>query len=299
MKIAVVTGAGSGIGQAAAVRIAERGVGVIATYNTNPEGAHDTVATIEDDGGSAVALPLDVGSSTSFERFAQTVAAEIQDRWQRNSFDYLLNNAGFGQMAMFEDTSEELFDQFHRVILKGPYFLTQRLLPLLADGGAIVNTTSNSALMSGLEPGYSAYASMKGGLAVLSRYLAKELSVRGIPCQQRRPRPDPDPHRPRRVRPLPRGHSTDRRADRARPPRRGRRRRQGHRRRPVRRLRMGHRPEHRGLGRLQPGHRTRCFRGASAARSSSALNEGPPSASPRAVTSCVPPGRPRAASATP
>ena len=180
MKIAVVTGAGSGIGQAAAVRIAERGVGVIATYNTNPEGAHDTVATIEDDGGSAVALPLDVGSSTSFERFAQTVAAEIQDRWQRNSFDYLVNNAGFGQMAMFEDTSEELFDQFHRVILKGPYFLTQRLLPLLADGGAIVNTTSNSALMSGLEPGYSAYASMKGGLAVLSRYLAKELSVRGI-----------------------------------------------------------------------------------------------------------------------
>lgn len=81
---------------------------------------------------------------------------------------------------MFVDTSEELFDQFFRVILRGPYFLTQRLLPLIADGGAIVNTTSNSAIPTGLTEGYSAYATMKGGLIVLSRYLAKELSPRGI-----------------------------------------------------------------------------------------------------------------------
>jgi NAD(P)-dependent dehydrogenase (short-subunit alcohol dehydrogenase family) len=179
-KVAVVTGGSSGIGRHAALRIAERGAGVILTYNRSPGGADETVATIERHGGSAVALPLDVGASDSFPAFAQRVTAELAGRWQRTSFDYLVNNAGFGQMSMFADTSEELYDRFHRVILKGPFFLTQELLPLIADGGAIVNTTSNSALPIGVEPGYSAYASMKGGLAVLTRYLAKELSVRGI-----------------------------------------------------------------------------------------------------------------------
>jgi NAD(P)-dependent dehydrogenase (short-subunit alcohol dehydrogenase family) len=179
-KIALVTGGSSGIGRHAALRIAERGAGVIVTYNSHPEGAEETVATIEDGGGRAVALQLDVSDSGTFDAFAHRVAAEISDRWQRSSFDHLVNNAGFGHMSMFADTTEELYDRFHRVILKGPYFLTQRLLPLVADGGAIVNTTSNSALPTGLEPGYSAYASMKGGLTVLTRYLAKELSGRGI-----------------------------------------------------------------------------------------------------------------------
>jgi NAD(P)-dependent dehydrogenase (short-subunit alcohol dehydrogenase family) len=179
-KIAVVTGGSSGIGRYAALRIAERGARVILTYNTNPEGAEETIATIEDRGGTAVAMQLDVGDSGTFDAFAQRVAAEISDRWHRTSFDYLVNNAGFGQMSMIVDTTEELYDRFHRVILKGPYFLTQKLLPLLAEGGAIVNTTSNSALPTGLEAGYSAYASMKGGLTVLTRYMAKELSGRAI-----------------------------------------------------------------------------------------------------------------------
>ena len=180
VKVAIISGASSGIGQSAAIRIAERGVGVIVTFNTDPDGAQETVSAIEKIGGTAVALSLDVGRSETFPGFVDRAAAEIRRLWDRTTFDFLVNNAGFGQMSMFEDTTEELFDQFHRVLLKGPYFLTQKLLPLLTDGGAIVNTTSNSALSTGLTAGYSAYASMKGGLTVLTRYMAKEFSGRRI-----------------------------------------------------------------------------------------------------------------------
>ena len=179
-KIAIITGASSGIGHHAALRIADRGAAVIATYNGNPAGAEATVAAIEERGGSAVALQLDVGDSASFDAFAARVRDEIAERWQRDSFDHLVNNAGFGGSAMFADTTEELYDRFQRVLLKGPFFLTQKLLPLLADGGAIVNTTSGAALPTSVEAGYSAYGTMKGGLLVLTRYLAKELSGRGI-----------------------------------------------------------------------------------------------------------------------
>ena len=161
------------------------------------------------------------------------MAAELRDSWRRTSFDYLVNNAGFGGMAMFADTSEELFDQFKRVMLKGPFFLTQTLLPLLADGGAIVNTTSNSALPPGVEAGFSAYATMKGGLEVLTRYLAKELAPRD-PRQRRRARPDPDgDDLRRRRRAVPRGHRLAGGPHRARPPGRRRRHRQGDRRAAV------------------------------------------------------------------
>ncbi|MEE6262306.1 SDR family NAD(P)-dependent oxidoreductase [Plantactinospora sonchi] len=180
MRVVIVTGASSGIGQSAAIQIARRGAGVILTYSSNQAGALDTVAHIEKVGGTAVALPLDVGRSETFPAFRESVVTALRDTWQRDSFDSLVNNAGFGQMAMFEETTEELFDRFTRILLRGPYFLTQTLLPLLADGGAVVNVTSNAALLSGMEAGYSAYGSLKGGLVVLTRYLAKELSPRGI-----------------------------------------------------------------------------------------------------------------------
>ncbi|POM22570.1 3-oxoacyl-[acyl-carrier-protein] reductase FabG [Actinomadura rubteroloni] len=180
MSITVVVGASSGIGQAAAIRAAELGSGVIAIYNSNKDGAEETVARIREAGGTAVALPLDVGASETFPAFRQSLEQTLTETWGATTITGLVNNAGFGQMSMFEDTPEELLDRFYRVLLKGPYLLTQTLLPLIQDGGAIVNTSSNSALPSGLEAGYSAYASMKGGLIVLTKYLAKELSTRGI-----------------------------------------------------------------------------------------------------------------------
>jgi NAD(P)-dependent dehydrogenase (short-subunit alcohol dehydrogenase family) len=179
-RTALVTGGSSGIGAATATRLAQRGVGVVITYNSNPDGANAVVDAIRAEGHDAVALALDVGDSASFASFAPQVGRTLEARWQRTTLDFLVNNAGFGGLAMFEDTTEERFDEFLRVLLKGPYFLTQRLLPMLADGGAIVNTTSTAALATGLTPGYSAYATMKGGLTVLTRCLAKELGARRI-----------------------------------------------------------------------------------------------------------------------
>ncbi|GAA2648069.1 SDR family NAD(P)-dependent oxidoreductase [Paractinoplanes durhamensis] len=181
MTVAIITGASSGIGQSIAIQVAARGAGVILTYQGNSAGAFDTVAAIEKEGGTAVALRLDVGGPLSgFIAFRDQVVAALRDTWQRDTFDHLVNNAGSAYMAMFPDTAEDEFDKLYRVHLKGPYFLTQTLLPLLADGGAIVNIASGAASFSGLEPGYSAYGSMKGGMVTLTRYLAKELSVRGI-----------------------------------------------------------------------------------------------------------------------
>ncbi|WP_326810491.1 SDR family NAD(P)-dependent oxidoreductase [Streptomyces scopuliridis] len=146
MKVAIVTGASSGIGRSAAIQIAKRGTGVILTYGKNPQGGLETAAAIEKEGGTAVALALDVGETGTFAAFRDTVAGVLRDTWQRDSFDYLVNNAGFAQTSLIEDTTEETFDRLVRVLLKGPYFLTQKLLPLMADGGAVVNTSSNAAV---------------------------------------------------------------------------------------------------------------------------------------------------------
>ncbi|WBQ08475.1 SDR family NAD(P)-dependent oxidoreductase [Kribbella sp. CA-293567] len=180
MTTALITGASSGIGRSAAIELARRGSGVILTYDKNKDGADETIVQIEKLGGKAVALPLSVGDSSTFPGFRSSVADALRANWEAESLDFLVNNAGFGGGAAFQDTTEEFFDELMRVLLKGPYFLTQTLLPLIADGGAIVNTTSHSALDVGVEAGFSAYATMKGGVLVLTRYLAKELAPRGI-----------------------------------------------------------------------------------------------------------------------
>lgn len=177
MSVAIVTGGSSGIGSSTAVALAGRGASVILTYSSNEAGAKETVAAVERHGGRGVALPLDVGRADTFPAFRDRVAEVLRD-WGADAVDVLVNNAGFSSPAPFADTSEDQFDRLYRVLLKGPFFLTQTLLPLLADGGAVVNTTSSSTQIA--EPGYSGYATMKGGLVVLTRYLAKELSPRGI-----------------------------------------------------------------------------------------------------------------------
>jgi NAD(P)-dependent dehydrogenase (short-subunit alcohol dehydrogenase family) len=177
-RIALVTGASRGLGRSTALKLAERGVDVILTYKGKEAEAQDVVREIEQMGRRAVALQLDVGQSNSFASFAERVKSALSRTWQRERFDYLVNNAGVGAHATFEQTPEEQFDMLFNVHLKATFFLTQRLLPLINDGGRIVNTSSGLARFT--FPGYAAYAAMKGGIEVLTRYMAKELGPRGI-----------------------------------------------------------------------------------------------------------------------
>jgi len=177
-KIALITGGSRGLGQNAALKLAAAGVDIILTYQHNQEAAQAVVGRIVAMGRKAVALPLDVADRRSFAVFAQQVALQLQQHWQRKQFDYLLNNAGIGIHAAFADTTEEQFDQLLNIQFKGVFFLTQAMLPLLADGGRILNISSGLTRFA--LPGYAAYAAMKGAIEVLTRYLAKELGPRGI-----------------------------------------------------------------------------------------------------------------------
>jgi NAD(P)-dependent dehydrogenase (short-subunit alcohol dehydrogenase family) len=178
MKIVIVTGSSRGLGASTALKCAERGMGVIVTYNSNPEKADEVVSTIVEMGGKAVALKLDVADSRSFPDFRGAVQAQLKAVWGRESFDYLVNNAGYGLYAPFSTVTEEQFDGLFEVHLKGPFFLTQALLPLMEDGGHIINMTSATSRVA--TAGVSPYASFKGGLEVLTRYMAKEFGERRI-----------------------------------------------------------------------------------------------------------------------
>lgn len=176
--IVLITGASRGLGRSAALHLARRGVDVILTYKGNEAEAQSAVREIEALGRRAVALQLDVGESKSFPAFAAAIGKTLADTWSRDRFDYLINNAGIGYHASIAETTEEQFDALFNIHLKGPYFLTQKLLPLIEDGGRIVNISSGLTRFT--TPGISAYATMKGGVEVMTRYMAKELGPRGI-----------------------------------------------------------------------------------------------------------------------
>ncbi len=178
VPIAVVTGGNRGLGRSTVIKLAERGSDVILTYRANRVEADDVVAAVVAHGRRAVALQLDVADPRGFAAFAARVADALATTWQRDRFDHLVNNAGTGLQASFMETTEAQFDEQMNVHLKGTFFLTQALLPLMADGGRIVNVSSGLARFS--LPGSSAYAIMKGGVEVLTRYLAKELGPRRI-----------------------------------------------------------------------------------------------------------------------
>jgi NAD(P)-dependent dehydrogenase (short-subunit alcohol dehydrogenase family) len=178
LSIVIITGGSRGIGAATALACAQRGMGVILTCNSNPGSAADVVAKIVNHGGEAVALSFDVADASSFGAFGGRRSGELRDTWGRGDFDYLVNNAGYGLCNPIATVTEEQFDGLFNMHLKGPFFLTQMLLPLIADGGQIINLTSATSRVA--TAGVAPYASFKGGLEVLTRYMAKEFGDRRI-----------------------------------------------------------------------------------------------------------------------
>jgi NAD(P)-dependent dehydrogenase (short-subunit alcohol dehydrogenase family) len=177
-KIALVTGSSRGLGKSTALNLAKKGVDIIVTYHSNGSEAANTVAEIEQLGGKAVALQLDTANTKTFDDFAAQVQQVLKNIWQADRFDFLVNNAGTGVYASFAETTEEDFDHLMNIHVKGVFFLTQKMLPLINDGGRIVNLSSGLTRI--ILPGYAAYASMKGAMETLTKYMAKELGARKI-----------------------------------------------------------------------------------------------------------------------
>ncbi|MFA6276673.1 MAG: SDR family oxidoreductase [Pedobacter sp.] len=177
-KIALVTGGSRGLGKNMALALAKKGIDVILTYNSKQAEAYDVVASIAALGQKAIALQFDAGNVKSFDDFIAQVKTVLSEKWGRDNFDFLINNAGIGIHKNFAETTEEDFDLLNNIQFKGVYFLTQKSLPIIADGGRIINLATGLTRFA--LPGYSAYAAMKGAIEIFTKYLAKELGSRGI-----------------------------------------------------------------------------------------------------------------------
>jgi NAD(P)-dependent dehydrogenase (short-subunit alcohol dehydrogenase family) len=177
-KIALVTGSSRGLGKSTALNLARTGVDTIVTYHSNAAEAAKVVAEIESLGAKAIALQLDTANTKTFDDFVEKVQQSLQEKWQTDRFDFLVNNAGTGTYASFVDTTEADFDHLMNIHVKGVFFLTQKLLPLINDGGRIINLSTGLTRI--ILPGYAAYASMKGAIETLTLYMAKELGSRQI-----------------------------------------------------------------------------------------------------------------------
>ena len=177
-KIALVTGGSRGLGKDMALRLAEKGIDVILTYNSKVLEAQDVVSQIEQTGRKAATLQLNTGDIKSFDAFIDQLTDTLTQKFGTNHIDFLINNAGTGGYKLVTEATEDFFDELLNIHFKGVYFLTQKMIPLLNDGGGIVNVSSGLTRVS--FPGSSAYASMKGAVEVFTRYLAKELGARGI-----------------------------------------------------------------------------------------------------------------------
>lgn len=177
-KIALITGGNRGLGRNAALHLADKGVGLVITYRSGRDSADEVVAAVRKKGVAAVALQLDTTRTEDFAAFTATLSESLKETFGRDDFDFLVNNAGIGINKPFAETTEEEFDQLVAVHVKGVFFLTQKMLPLIVDGGRILNVSSGLARFA--LPGYSAYGAMKGAVEVLTRYLAKELGPRRI-----------------------------------------------------------------------------------------------------------------------
>src|SRR5258708_19685357 len=172
-KIGLITGGRRGLGRNTALKLARDGADVIVTYRERQDEGKAVLAEIEQLGSKAALLQLDVANTAGFDAFAKTVAETLQDRWQRKDFDFLINNAGIDVYSLFGQTTEDAFDRLLNVHFRGVYFLTQRMLPLVANGGRIVCTSTG--LTRFFIPAYAAYSSIKSATTQFIQYLPNKL----------------------------------------------------------------------------------------------------------------------------